>query len=224
MGLAYNGLYIHLLFSFIQNSILKKLSANINYNKYMYIIEVGIENVLKECPFAKDWIDVINKNIKKSNFPVSKIESYYDYGFFVPASKNTQENYLINLQKSMNMMFDERLTLELSKVRVTLTLKMGNTMITQRLPKGFIPDTVKEIITEITKIRMSMECDDHGNEEIRGSIPELNPNIVVEFLDNPPREESELEIDDILDKISNSGYDSLTKEEKEFLDKKSKDI
>jgi hypothetical protein len=29
---------------------------------------------------------------------------------------------------------------------------------------------------------------------------------------------------DILDKISKSGFDSLTEEEKEFLDKKSKDI
>lgn len=190
----------------------------------MYIIEVGIDNVLKECPFAKEWIDILNKEVKKSNFPISKIESYYDYGYFVPASKNTPENYILSLQKNMTLLFEERLEVELSKVRVTLTLKLGYTILTHRLPKGFIPETIKEIIAEITKVRMSLECDEHGDEEIRNSIPPLSPNIVVEFFDNTPKEVPELEIDDILDKISTSGYDSLSKEEKEFLDKKSKDI
>ena len=33
-----------------------------------------------------------------------------------------------------------------------------------------------------------------------------------------------LDIDSILDKISNEGLDSLSEEEKDFLDKKSKDV
>lgn len=190
----------------------------------MYIIEIGIDTVLLECPFAKDWIDIITKQIKNSDFPISKIESYYDYGFFVPASKNNPENWIINLQKNMTLNFEERLKNELGKVRVTLTLKMGHTVLTQRLPKGFIPETIKDIIAEITKVRMGLECDQHGNEEIRGTIPPLSPDIVVEFFDEQPKEEPEFEIDDILDKITKSGFESLTKDEKEFLDRKSKDI
>lgn len=190
----------------------------------MFIVEVRIDSVLEECPFVKHWIDVLNTYIKNSNFPVSKIESYYDYGFFVPASKNTQEHYLINLQKNMNLNYDERLKVELSKVRVTLTIRLGHTMLTQRLPKGFVPKTIEEIVAEVTKVRMGIECDEHGNEEIRATIPPLSPDIIVEFIDNTPREEPELEIDDILDKISKSGFESLSKDEKEFLDRKSKDI
>lgn len=38
-----------------------------------------------------------------------------------------------------------------------------------------------------------------------------------------PKDKSQQQIDEILDKISKSGYDSLTKEEKEFLFKAGKD-
>jgi hypothetical protein len=190
----------------------------------MYILEIKIEEVLKECPFVKDWIDVVNKYIKKSNFPTSKIQSYYDYGFFVPASKNTPEYYNLNLTKSLTMKYEERLKAELEKVRVTVTIKMGSTILTHKLPKKFIPSTVSDIIAEVTKVRMGLECDEHGKEEIRKSIPPLSPDIVIDLIDNTPKEESDFEMDDILDKIHNTGYDSLTKEEKEFLDRKSKDL
>jgi hypothetical protein len=190
----------------------------------MFIVDIGIDNVIEECPFVKEWIDAVNTYVKGSEFPVSKIEAYYDYGFFVPASKNTPENYLISVQKNLTMMYEDRLKTELSKVRVTLNIKMGHTTLSHKLPKGFIPKSVQDIIAEITKIKMQMEFEQHGDEAIRDSIPEPNPNIIVEFVDENIREEPELDVDDILDKISNSGVDSLTKEEKEFLDKKSKDF
>jgi hypothetical protein len=190
----------------------------------MYIVDIGIDNVLEECPFVKEWIDAVNTYIKGSEFPVSKIESYYDYGYFVPASKNTPENYLINMQKNLTLMYEDRLKAELGKVRVTLNIKMGHTSLSHKLPKGFIPKSIQDIIAEITKFRMRMEFDQHGDESIRDSIPEANPNIIVEFIDENIREEAELDVDDILDKISKSGFDSLTRDEREFLDKKSKDF
>jgi hypothetical protein len=190
----------------------------------MYIVDIGIDNVIEECPFVKEWIEVLNTYVKKSEFPMSKVESYYDYGYFVPASKNTPENYLINLQKSQSMMYEERLSTELGKVRVTVNIKMGHTSLSHKLPKGFIPKSIQDIIAEITKIKMRLEFDEHGDEAIKDSIPEPNPNIIVEFIDENVGEEPELDVDDILDKIGKSGFDSLSKEEKEFLDKKSKDI
>jgi hypothetical protein len=101
---------------------------------------------------------------------------------------------------------------------------MGHTSLSHKLPKGFIPKSIQDIIAEITKIKMRLEFDEHGDEAIRDSIPEPNPNIIVEFIDENVGEEPELDVDDILDKIGKSGFDSLSKEEKEFLDKKSKDI
>ena len=191
---------------------------------FMYAVEVNIENVIADCPFVKDWIDVLNTYIKGSNFPMSKIEAYYDYGYFVPTRKNTPEENLIAQIHNQTLRYEDRLKVELAKVRVSVTIKMGQTILTHRLQKGFIPKTIQEIISEITKVRMGLECDEHGNEDIRKSIPPLSPDIVVHFIDYMPKEEPEMEIDDILDKISKSGFDSLTEEEKEFLDKKSKDI
>lgn len=190
----------------------------------MYAVEVNIENVIADCPFVKDWIDVLNTYIKGSNFPMSKIEAYYDYGYFVPTRKNTPEENLMAQIHNQTLRYEDRLKVELAKVRVSVTIKMGQTILTHRLQKGFIPKTIQEIISEITKVRMGLECDEHGNEDIRKSIPPLSPDIVVHFIDYMPKEEPEMEIDDILDKISKSGFDSLTEEEKEFLDKKSKDI
>lgn len=191
----------------------------------MYIVDIGIESVLEECPFVKEWIEALNTYVKGSEFPVSKIESYYDYGFFVPASKNTPENYLIGMQRNLTLMYEDRLKAELGKVRVTLNIKMGHTSLSHRLAKGFVPKSVQDIIAEITKFRMRMEFEQHGDEAIRDSIPESNPNIIVEFIEEGGfSEEPELDVDDILDKISKSGVDSLTREEREFLDKKSKDF
>jgi hypothetical protein len=190
----------------------------------MYAVEVNIENVIEECSFVKDWIDVLNTYIKGSIFPISKIEAFYEYGYFVPAKNNTPENFLMSQVHNQTLKYDERLKIELAKVRVSVTIKMGQTILTHRLKKGVIPKTIEDIIAEITKVRMGLECDQHGDESIRESIPPLSPDIVVHFVDWAPKEEPELEIDDILDKISKSGFDSLTEEEKEFLDKKSKDI
>lgn len=190
----------------------------------MYLVDIAIDILLDECPFVKEWVDAVNTYIKGSEFPVSKIEAYYDYGYFVPASKNTPENYLINMQKSLALMYEDRLAAELGKVRVTVNLRMGHTTLSHKLPKGFIPKSVRDIVAEITKVRMRMEFDQHGDVAIRDSIPAPNPDIVVEMIMDDVSEEAELDVDDLLDKISKSGVESLTREEKEFLDKKSRDI
>ena len=40
------------------------------------------------------------------------------------------------------------LNFEISKVRVNLTIKIGNFTITDRLPKGFVFDSVKKVVDE----------------------------------------------------------------------------
>lgn len=72
-----------------------------------------------------------------------------------------------------------------------------------------IPQEIQDIIRKIDeKIR-------EGLDEVDSGELFINPSTKV----NVPQKETPLDIDDILDKISESGMNSLTKREKEFLDK-----
>jgi hypothetical protein len=128
------------------------------------------------------------------------------------------------------MKFDERLNYELSKTRINITIKIDNFMMTNRLKKGETPSIVSSIVTEITKYKMMAESEFHENQEIKDSIPEIDNNLVsielVKSLVSGKEEvdETEFDLDDILEKISKQGMDSLSEKEKEFLDKKSKEM
>jgi hypothetical protein len=72
-----------------------------------------------------------------------------------------------------------------------------------------------------------LEGEYHDNQEVINSIPDVDTSIVsYEIIkDAMHSEDSEkyFNVDEILDKISKNGLDSLSEEEKEFLDKKSKE-
>jgi len=125
------------------------------------------------------------------------------------------------------MLFDDRLKFELSKVRVNLTIRVGKFAMSNRLPKGVVPESIKEIVTEVTKVKMMLEGEYHDNQDVINSIPDIDTSIVsYEIIkDAMHSEDSEkyFNVDEILDKISKNGLDSLSEEEKEFLDKKSKE-
>lgn len=190
----------------------------------MFTISATKEEVLEELPFINDWIN--SAKTIKSNLKESKLEFYYSYVFFNPEIDN-KEDYTNMIEKCSQMFFDERLQFELSKVRVNIVIKSGHFFISNRLKRGVIPKIIKDIITEITKVKMLVEYEFNQNESIKSSIPEVNSDIVSfeiirdvvnkDYVDN-------LDIDSILDKISNEGLDSLSEEEKDFLDKKSKDV
>ena len=105
---------------------------------------------------------------------------------------------------------------------------------TDRLPKGSIPLKIKDIVAEVTKVKMMVESEYTNNKEVLNSIPALDKNIVeIEIVkensDNQNKNTEEIidnnfTIDSLLDKISKNGYESLSKEEKEFLDNKSKGL
>jgi len=109
------------------------------------------------------------------------------------------------------------------------TIKINELMITNRLKKGMVPDVIKSMVTEITKYKMSIECEFHQNEDIKNSIPEFDESVVSievikQEIGTDKIEEDYFDLDDILDKIAKSGIDSLTDGEKSFLDKKSKEM
>jgi hypothetical protein len=199
----------------------------------MFVIDAKRKEVAKEFPIVKDWIKKIKKmKITKTEFDKNDIEFYYSYGFFVPKSKNKEEEYLKSLDLSMAMLYPERLELELSKVRVNISMKLDNFIITDRLPKGTIPQKVKDIVAEVTKVKMMVESEFSYNKIVLESIPALDKTVVdIEIVKGPEdlpiefvSEAQTFTIDSILDKISKKGYESLSKEEKDFLDNKSKNM
>lgn len=197
----------------------------------MFGIDVDRKEVTREFPIVKDWIKKMKKlKLDEVEFEKDEVEFYYSYGFFVPKSKNNEEEYLKSIESTLTMLYPERLAFELSKVRVNISMKLDNFIITDRLPKGSVPTRIHEIVAEVTKVKMMVESEFSYNKEVLESIPALDKTIVdIEIIKNPETHEIEgssqsFTIDTILDKISKKGYESLTKEEKEFLDNKSKNM
>jgi hypothetical protein len=77
---------------------------------------------------------------------------------------------------------------------------------------------------------MMLESEFSYNKKVLESIPALDKTVVdIEVIKGSDektvvQESNSFTIDTILDKISNKGYDSLSKEEKDFLDNKSKNM
>jgi hypothetical protein len=206
----------------------------------MFVIDVERKEIAKEFPIVKEWLKKMKKiKLNEGDFEKDKVEFYYSYGFFVPKSKNNDEEYKKSLESTLTMLYPERLAFELSKVRVNLTMKLDNFIITDRLPKGSIPTKIKDIVAEVTKVKMMVESEFSYNKEVLESIPALDKSVVdIEIVKNGESTllttgsttslekpvENDFTIDTILDKISKKGYESLSKEEKEFLDNKSKNM
>jgi hypothetical protein len=196
----------------------------------MFTINVEKDDLVNQFPEVKKWVKKIQKMSfsKKGEINESEIEFYCSYGYFVPKSFNG-DKYEQVAETTSKMLFDERLNFELGKVRVNLTMKIGHFVISDRLPKGVIPETVVKIVTEVTKVKMMIESDYYQNEEVKNSIPEIDKTfvdieIVRDVVTNDYKEDKNFDIDSILDKISQKGLDSLSNEEKDFLDNKSKGL
>ncbi len=206
----------------------------------MFVIDVERKEITKEFPIVKEWLKKMKKiKLNEGEFEKDKVEFYYSYGFFVPKNKNNDDEYLKSLESTLTMLYPERLIFELSKVRVNLSMKLDNFILTDRLPKGSIPTRIKNIVAEVTKVKMMVESEFSHNKEVLESIPALDKTFVdIEIVKNgestllttsatTSSENSitnDFTIDTILDKISKKGYESLSKEEKEFLDNKSKNM
>lgn len=192
----------------------------------MFFIPITADEV-KEVPKVKEWIQNLNLiSFDQSKVNLDDIEFSCTFGYFVPKSHNTEDKFLDIFEMMSNMHFEERLNYELSKVRVNVLLKWKKFSISDRLPKGIIPTSVFNLVRELTKVKMTLEFENHGNEDVRNSIPDIDTSIVdVEILNNIASKEiqKDFNIDDILDKISQNGIGSLSEEEKEFLDNKSKE-
>ena len=191
----------------------------------MYIIDTKIERVCDEFSQVKKWVKTIHKKVLNTKLDNSKISVYYSYGFFVTKTKSDTE--IISNEELFKLKYKKRLKIELAKVRVDVTIRVGSLILTNRLERGLIPEDIKNIVTELTKVRMMVEGEYHKNQKVINSIPEVDRNIVQYKIikgDDDTDMEPMFDMDLILDKISKEGIQSLSPEEKDFLDKSSKHL
>jgi hypothetical protein len=180
----------------------------------------------------KKWIKKITKlglQERTEKISTENVSVYYSYGFFVGKSQNTEEALRESFEDTSKMLFGKRLSHEMKKVRVYITLKYKDFTLTDKLPKNEIPEMIRKIVAEIVKVKMSVEFEYHQNKDVFDSIPDADRSIAqIEVKRKSTLEQSEseeetiLDLDSILDKISKYGIESITEEEKRFLDKKSR--
>lgn len=196
----------------------------------MFVIDVTKEEVLSDFPEIKSWMRRLKSlRLKDGELDKSKIEFYYSYGFFIPKVENKMEYYQTILEKTSKMLYEERLVHEMSKVRVNLTLEIDNFIISDRMPNGVIPEVIRNIVEEVTKVKMMIESEYYKYKDVIDSIPPMDSEyvdikIIRDVVNKDYSNDINFDVDSILDKISKKGFESLTDEEKKFLDEKSKDM
>lgn len=213
----------------------------------MNSIQVNQEDVQNDYPTIYD--DYINKlresNSISRNRDEEKIKWFYSWGSFVKKAKSPDEKVARDLknQESLQMEFSERIDFELSKTRVTVTMKANSYIYGDRVRKRFsIPQRVIQIVGEEVKLKMLLEQKELNDQDVIDSIPPINTDIIpLKYLkmvlgeehpyaqdENPEgvgavdydqyEEEEVLDVDRILEKIHSDGMDSLTERERNFLE------
>lgn len=201
----------------------------------MNSIKVDREQVELDYPtIYKEFVENLktsNSLSRKSNVE-EKSKWFYTWGSFVPVAKTDEAKVLRDLKsrESLTMLYPERLEFELSKIRVNVTMEVGKFIRGDRARKSLpVPQSISDIVAETTKVTMLMEQKEVDNQEVIDSIPEIDENIIpksqIDILmgminggGNVEEELEEFTIDSILDKINDDGIESLTEEEKRFLD------
>lgn len=190
----------------------------------MFILPTTMENLKEDFPEVENWLKVIQENFIGKEINESKVEAFYTYGFFVPKSKNIDPGYPTYLE----LLFPQRLELELSKLRIDVHLIYGKFAIKNRISVQV--KSIVDIVTELTKIKMRLETEYTENQEVKDSIPDFNPDVKIkvikdgEEVDMNQEKEADLDLNTILDKISHTGMDSLSPEERDFLNNISREI
>lgn len=196
--------------------------------------QVKLKDVLTDYPeVVEEFIDNLrNSNSQFKDIDLNDIDWYYTWDFNFDDVEEDLE------MSRFDLVYVDRFIYELSKVNVNVTMKAGQFKRRDRVNSEVLPKEVIEVVDEVVKIMMIEEQKFFDNDEVVKSIPPMNSNIYdneeyniynsysdvdVYGLDSYLEEECiDYELDNILDKISESGVDSLTRGEKEFLDNQSK--
>lgn len=176
-----------------------------------------------------------------------KIEWGISWAFFRKKSKTDEEKVLADMEfeQKMHLTYEERCKVDLPKIRISLSMKAGNYIRTDRSIDKDVPKYVVDMHYETMKITMLQEqmmINDpvvleslapfkHLLDELMqdmGITPEMLESLgdklpgLTSIQSSAPKRETPLNMDEILDKINETGIQSLTAKELKFLEKMSK--
>jgi len=195
----------------------------------MFTINISKEEVLDDVPRIKEWIATAEERFGKI-INEDNILFYYTYSFLTP-EEDESEQYYENLYNScIDMLYEERFKFELLSVVASVEMKIDDLSISDILDiDSELPSIIKDIVSEVTKVKMILESEYNDNEKVKNSIPDIDSSIVSiegvkDTLDSKYKESKEFDTDAILDKISKRGIGTLSDDEKDFLNSRSKDL
>lgn len=111
-----------------------------------------------------------NSNSKNKNQDLDKIDWFYSFSYFVKKGENTPEYY----ESLWKLPYEERLQLELKKVRVNIALSTGYFYLSDRVDT--VSDTIINMVKVITARKMVNEAEFSGNDSVLKSIPFVTEN------------------------------------------------
>jgi len=176
-----------------------------------------------------------NSKSKSSDKKEDKIQWMLSWGVFRTKAKNQieQEKKDKEFEEKLHLTYDERCEADLPKIRITVTMKAGYRIVSDRSLDETIPDFIEDMFFEVMKITMLQEQMIVNDPIVLESLEEfkhLLDDILEEMAEEGEdidiirnvKKETPLSMDDILDKISESGMQSLTAKELKFLEKMSR--
>jgi len=187
----------------------------------MNLYPISFQEALQEIGPLEEWIKVIETVFLKKEIDFNKVKVIYHWGFFHEkvGDKDKGEFYNKLYTSYEYMEYEDRLQEELSKVRTNIVIEYKKFILSNRLEET--PEDIKIIVGELTKIKMLAEGKEHGNQDTINSIPEIDKTIIgyeeITFDDEVEEVPAPRDIDEILDKIFESGIESLTDEERYYL-------
>lgn len=194
-----------------------------------FYIATTLEIVNKFAESKKeDFLDILKNSTSESRItPEDKIIWIWYFGNVTTKEIREIEE---NRKEFLTMGFEERFEHELKKVRVSLGMKAGHFEISDRISNTEIPDEIKGIIYSRLIVTMNAEQSVVKDKEVMKTIPkpqkgklkdeldENEENVVV--TEKPTKKNDvDLSMDSILEKINEVGMEGLSDGEKEFLKK-----
>ena len=204
---------------------------NVKLNEMKRWFPITYKSCLEELRHSKS---------QYSRFSENKIKWCLTWGYFVPKAKTVKEELLQNSEydKKLTLTYDERLKIEFEQLRISYVMMAGFYTKSDRCIDTIIPEKIKTMVSEYLKITMikeqliindplvmkSLEKFDNFDQLADVAYYELNEYVDLDNVEPSQKHQNivELNIDDILDKITKHGKESLTEAELNFLKNQSK--
>lgn len=205
----------------------------------MVTIEVKSEQLKEWFPITYETFleELRNSKTQYSDKSEDKIKWVISWGIFRTKAKNEQEQLKNDMEyeSKLKLQYNERCAIDITKIKVNVSMKAGFYIRTDRSFDKELPQYIIDMFYEVQKITMLQEQMYYNDPFVMESLAEFQ-HLLDEILKDMEEQEfgieglnslkkavePKLHMDDILDKISESGLQSLTAKELQFLERESK--